>query len=329
GELDTARELSEQLLDLARERHDPRLRMLATVIHGITLYHQGVFAQARESLEQVLDLYDPQRDRSRRVLQDPKATTLAHLALTLWVLGYPEQALQKDQEALTLVRELAHPNTLAATLWYSGRLHMLMRDTPTVHERAEAAVTLSTEHGLALMLVMATLNLGWALVMQDRDSEGIAQLQQGIESLQAQGHRNSQPMTLTFLAEAYGHTGQFDNALDTMSEAFAVMAEIGGRQDEAEMYRLKGELIENADCGLRIAEWTPEACFQKALEVARHQQAKSLELRAAMSLSRLWQHQAKRQDAYDLLAPVYGWFTEGFDTADLQEAKSLLEELEP
>ena len=130
------------------------------------------------------------------------------------------------------------------------------------------------------------------------------------------------------LAEAHGDTGQPETGLDVVAKALTRVDTTGERFVEAELHRLRGELLLIADCGLRIAEWTPEACFHKALDIARHQEAKSWELRAATSLARLWQQQDKRQDAYGLLAPVYGWFTEGFDTADLQEAKLLLDNLE-
>ena len=138
----------------------------------------------------------------------------------------------------------------------------------------------------------------------------------------------TEPSVLLLLAEAYGKADQHEAGLTVLDEALVHVDHTGQHAYEAELHRLRGELLLNADCGLRIAELTPEDCFQKALDVARHQQAKSLELRAATSLARLWQQQGKRQEAYDLLAPVYEWFTEGFDTADLIDAKTLLDELE-
>ena len=173
--------------------------------------------------------------------------------------------------------------------------------------------------------VPATMNQrGGTLAAQGHYEEGIAQMRQGIAAMQATQTRMALPRLLARLAEAYGNSGQAAAGLGVLAEALAVLDTTGERVHEAELYRLKGELL--------LQQAVPdapqaEACFQKALAVARRQQAKSWELRAAMSLSRLWQQQGKRDDARELLAPIYGWFTEGFDTADLQEARALLEDL--
>jgi predicted ATPase len=159
---------------------------------------------------------------------------------------------------------------------------------------------------------------GWARAMQG----------QGLAAWQTTGARGGGPVFLAWLAETYGKGGQAEEGLRVLAEALALVNAGGERRHEAELYRLKGELLLYAECGVHQAALSAEECFQQALTVARHQQAKSLELRAAMSLSRLWQQQGKRAEAYRLLADVYGWFTEGFDTADLQDAKALLEELE-
>jgi predicted ATPase len=169
-----------------------------------------------------------------------------------------------------------------------------------------------------------TFDRGWALAAQGQDEAGIAQMHQGLAAIRAAGQGLGLSSRLAQLAEAYGKSGQAEEGLRLLAEALAHVDHIGERFWEAEVYRLKGELL--------LQQAVPdvpqaEACFQQALAVARRQQAKSLELRAAMSLARLWQQQDKRQEAYDLLAPVYEWFTEGFDTTDLQEAKALLEEL--
>jgi predicted ATPase len=188
-------------------------------------------------------------------------------------------------------------------------------------------MSLATEHRFALYLREGLVQQGWMLMAQGRVEEGIATMRQGVAALRNPGAGSHVPSHLARLAEAYGMVGQADQGLATLDEALDLVHHTDERWWEAELYRLRGELLRQAAGGGQRAEWTPQACFQHALEIARRQQAKSLELRAAMSLSRLWQQQGKRDDARQLLAPIYGWFTEGFDTADLQEAKALLEEL--
>jgi predicted ATPase len=184
-------------------------------------------------------------------------------------------------------------------------------------------MALASEKGFPQMVVVPMITCGWALVMQDQGEEGIAQLQQGMAAFRAAAGELDRPRFLAQLAEAYGQMGQTEAGLTTLAEALAIAHTIGDRYWEAELYRLKGELL------LRQASPTAEAeaCFRQALDIARRQQAKALELRAATSLSRLWRQQGKRTAAHDLLAPIYGWFTEGFDTTDLQEAKALLDAL--
>jgi predicted ATPase len=255
--------------------------------------------------------------------------------VTLWWLGYPDQALQMSHEALTLAQELAHPLSLASALVFAAWLHHLRREWPLTHERAEAARALGVEQGLAVIPIMGTIFRGWAQAQRSAEpatrhghrEEGIAQMQQGLAAWRATGAAVFQPYGLALLAEASAQVGQIEAGLTLLAEALAMTNDKGERRWEAELYRLKGELLLHAECGVQNAALTAEACFQQALDVARQQQAKSWELRAAMSLSRLWQRQGKSDAARQLLAPIYGWFTEGFDTADLQEARALLEEL--
>jgi predicted ATPase len=174
-------------------------------------------------------------------------------------------------------------------------------------------------------LAQGTILRGWALAMQGRGEEGIAQMHQGLAALRATGAGGGN--WLAPLAEAYGKEGQPEEGLRVLAEELVLVEKTGGRMWEAELHRLKGELLLKAEYEVRNPELTAEECFHQALSIARRQQAKSLELRAAMSLSRLWQQQGKRVEARQLLADIYGWFTESFDTADLQEAKALLDEL--
>jgi predicted ATPase len=246
------------------------------------------------------------------------------VARVLWALGYPDQAVQRSQEALTMAHALAHPYSLADTLSEGVQVHANRREWQTVQAHAEAWLALATEHGFARHAAQGTCVLGWALAGQGQVEEGIAQMRQGLAALRAQGTAVGMPAWLARLAEAYGQVGQVGEGVHLVAEALAVVDTTGERGNEAELHRLHGVLLLR-----QTVPDTPaaEVCFQQALDVARRQQAKSWELRAAMSLSRLWQRQGKRPEARELLAPIYGWFTEGFDTADLQDARALLEEL--
>jgi predicted ATPase len=238
---------------------------------------------------------------------------------------------------LTLARALSHPFGLAYALDFAGWLHQCRREGQAAQERAEALLALAHEQGFAYRVARGTLQRGWALAAQGQGEAGIAQLHQGLAAYQATGAGGNRPTFLGWLAEAYGKGGQAEAGLRLLAEALALVDSTGERWWEAELHRLKGELLLQSgvqglassvltlDTGLRTRDTEAEACFRQALAIARRQQAKSWELRTAMSLSRLWQQQGKRQEARDLLAPIYGWFTEGFDTADLQEAKILLE----
>jgi predicted ATPase len=206
----------------------------------------------------------------------------------------------------------------------AGQLHQLRREVHVAHERFEAALALASEQGLAQWLPISPHERGWALAARGQYEAGMAQMRQGIAALRATGAKLALPRMLVRLAEASGNSGQAEEGLCLLAEALTVMDDTGERRYAAELYRIKGELLlQQAIPNAAQAE----ACFQQALAVAQLQQAKSWELRAALSLARLWQRQGKRQEAQHLLAPIYGWFTEGFDTADLQEAKALLEEL--
>jgi TOMM system kinase/cyclase fusion protein len=326
ADFQTVRQLVEQFLSLAQRTHDPTLLVEPHRALGTTLLWLGELTAARAHLAQAVALYNPQQRRAHSFLygQDPAVASLSHAALALWCLGYPDQALQTIHEALARAREPAHPFTLAYALCFAGELHQLRREGHAAQERAEAEIALCTEQGFALYLARTTILRGWALAEQGQSTEGIAQMRQGIAAWRATGAELQRPYYLSLLAEAYGQAGQAEEGLCVLTEALAVVHSTGERVYEAELHRLKGELLLALSLDNHVEA---EACFQQSLAVARHQEAKSLELRAAMGLSRLWQEQGKQADAQALLAPVYSWFTEGFDTADLQGAKALLEEL--
>jgi predicted ATPase len=248
--------------------------------------------------------------------------------------------MASSQAALELAQQLAHPFSLALALTFAAMLHHCRREASLIQARAEAAMTLAYRAGLAATTGAGKTLVGWALAAHGHREEGITQIRQALAADRSTGATRDRPYNLALLAEASAQGGQTTAGLEALAEALALLATSGVRWWEAELHRLRGELL--LQSGVQSPEasvHTPpavrrlpqaaeaEACFQQALDIARHQQAKSLELRAVMSLSRLWQQQGKCAEAQALLAPVYGWFTEGFDTTDLQEAKALLEEL--
>jgi predicted ATPase len=280
----------------------------------------------------------------------------SYAAEALWQLGYPDQALERSHEAIALARELSHPFSLAVALDLASWLHQLRREWQAVQEQAEAAITLSTDHGFSYWLAVGTILRGWAWAEQGYGEEGLVQVRQGLAAYRPTRAELAWPHWLALLADVYGKRGQTQEGLATVAEALARLEKTGERWYEAELHRLKGELVlqskvqsprskvqksskfkvqgskskvDTPHFAFRIPqlEAEAEAYFLKAIEIARKQQTKSFELRATMSLARLWQQQGKTEEAWQLLAEIYGWFTEGFDTKDLQEAKALLAEL--
>ena len=228
-----------------------------------------------------------------------------------------------------MAQKLAHPLSLAVALGLSVPLQHNRAEARVNQELAEAQMALSTEHGFPFYLAQGTIIRGWALAEQGKVEEGIAQIHQGLAAWRALGAELSLPYYLGLLAEAYGRAGQVKEGLTVLTKALDLAHKTGERKNEALLYWQKGALLLHSNVQGLQSKIVEEAdmCFHKAMEIARRQEAKAFELRAAISLSLLWQQQGKRAEAYELLAPIYGWFTEGFDTADLQEAKTLLEEL--
>src|SRR5262249_37612538 len=316
AEHETAREFGEQCFSLARRLDDPALFLEAHQALGVSGCSLGQLSQAHAHLEQGIHIYDSHQHHAlafRHGTLDPGAACLAYDGWILWLLGYPDQALARANEALTLAQHLEHPYTLARGLYCMTLLHQLRREWQVVSERADTAITVATEHQVALVLALGPIMRGWALAMQGQGAEGLTQLRQGLDAYRATGAEFQRPHFLSLLAEVHRSLGQPEAGLTALSEGLTLVEKTGERYYEAELNRLKGELL--------LQQAAPEVshaetCFQQALAIARRQQAKALELRAAMSLSRLWHQQGKRDAAYDLLAPIYGWFTEGFDTAD-------------
>jgi predicted ATPase/class 3 adenylate cyclase len=322
----TARELGDTLLRLAQRDHDPALAVIAHNCLGFTWFCLGALSAARQHLEEGIARYTPDQRRTPvfRMGQDPGAACRLHAAQTLWLLGYPDQALVHLHEALALAHALSHPYSLAQARCQAAFVSQLRQDVPAVHEQAEAAVTLSTEQGFLQWAAMGTILRGWALAMQGQGEVGLAQVRYGIAAYRATGAAMFVPLWCTMLAEVCDHLGHPEEGLQALAEAHILVEQHEERFWEAEVCRLRGVLLLRQP-GTPQAE--AETWLQRSMDVARRQEAKSLELRAAMSLSRLWQQQGKQAEVRTLLAPIYHWFTEGFDTADLQDAKALLEAL--
>lgn len=327
AELQTALEVAQQRFSLAQ--HDPASVLLvgARWILGTTLFYLGQLTSAPEDLEEEAALSDVQQ-RLVPELQGSVTANLAYAAWVLWVLGYPDQALRRSHEALALAHERAHPYSLAVNLSFAARLHQFRREAAVTQQQAEAAAAVATEQVFPSWIALNSILLGWSRVAQGEIEAGLAQLRQSLDAYGATGSELSHPYFLSLLAEALGRAGRAEAGLAVLADAFAKIDRTKECWWEAELYRLQGELlwktVDNAQ-GPGLSE--PETNFLSALDVARSQGAKSLELRAAVSLGRLWRHQGKSDDAHQLLAEVYGWFTEGFGTADLQEANALLQEL--
>lgn len=330
GELQRAQALGEEGLALTQDTDDTVLRLFLHMSLGITLFYRGDIAPALGHFEQSLHLYAPEVLRPVAWLfpQDPAVASQAFAAQALWLLGYPAQALVRCQASLTLAQALASPFNLA----YAGNLalvlHQLRREGSIAYDRAEEVMALCTAQGFTQLLAMATILRGWALAAQGQPAAGIAEMCRGLAANPA-GSGLGRPPVLAQLAEAYWHAGQTEQGLQAVDESLAIMAQTQERWCEAEVYRLQGELILQAGQQSQHHDrpkqlQAAEACFQQALAIARRQQAQAWELRAATSLSRLWHQQGRSQAALHLLAESYAWFTEGFDTPDLQEARALL-----
>jgi predicted ATPase len=323
SQLHTARELGETLLRLAQGSHDPALAVITHYAFGTTWFGLGALPAARQYLEEGSTHYtsDQRRTPAFRIGPDLGVGCHVYAALTLWVLGSPAQALARIHEALALAHALAHPVSLVWARVCVAIIAQFRRDVRAVHAQAEAAVALATDQGFPQWAAVGTSMRGWALAMQGQGEEGLALVRQGTAAYRATGAALHVPYLYTLLADVADDLGHTADGLQALVEAHILVEQHEERWWEAEISRLRGVLLLRQP-GTPQAE--AEVWLRRALDVARRQEAKSLELRAAMSLARLWQQQDKLAEARELLAPVYGWFTEGFDTADLHEAQALL-----
>jgi len=255
--------------------------------------------------------------------------SLCVLSVTLWLLGFPEQAVDRVERAVALARELAQPVSLCFALFASSSICCLRGETTAASNSNDAMFHLADEQGFQFWLAYGIAVRGTVLIAGGQADDGIARLREGLDSLRACGFEATRTMHLADLAEGYGMVGRVDEGFAALAEAMALVESTGVCNWEAELYRLKGELTwkrPEAGANSRIAQ-EAESYFRKAIEIARLQSAKSWELRATTSLARLLAKQGRRDEACAMLAEIYGWFTEGFDTADLRDAKALLDEL--
>jgi predicted ATPase len=250
------------------------------------------------------------------------------VALTLWALGYPDQALQRSRESLARAQALDHPHSLSVALLLGCHVDLMLRDVQAVQEHSQALNRLSIKLEVPYYREWADIFHGWAQAQQGQAKAGVAQIRRALAGWRARAERGEdppRPHLVALLAEAYVRAGQPARGLLTIDEALAEVARTGERLYEAMLHCIKGEVL--LARGGDGAEPQAETCFQRAVGVARQQQARSWELRATMRLCRLWQEQGQQEDAHHMLAEIYDWFTEGFDTPDLQDARALLETL--
>lgn len=335
GKHQMAREFGEQLLSLAQRRGDVASLIQAHYALAVALFYLEDLSSALAHANQALTLYD-QREHNRLAFfygQDPRVACLLFAGHILWSLGYPDQALAKNHEALAWAQEVAHPYSLAYALTNTAWRHQLRREAKAAQEQAEAAVVLCQEHGFPLMEAQGTIWWGWALAEQGQIEEGIEKIRWGLDAWKATRAELAWPYFLTLLAETYGKAGRNAEGLSVLSEGLATAYRNKEWWYEAELHRLKGELtlqqfkVQGSKFKVANPQSETEVCFHKAIEIAHRRNAKSLELRATMSLARLWRQQGKKEEARQMLAEIYNWFTEGFGTKDLQEAKELIESL--
>ena len=325
SDLKNSRELAERLHALAHSAQDQDQLLQAHMALAITSFSLGDLVGTREHSLQAVALYDPQRHRVHSDLygQDPKVACLAFAAVSLWLLGYPDQARNYIHEALVMGEELGHPTTRTLALYFAAMLWQYCREATAIQECAGATTAIATEHGLSLWLANSMVMGGWAQAEQGAYTKGISMLRQGLTDWTATGAQTHRTYYLGLLADALSRAGKHEEGLGVLNEALELMQSAGSFFHGAELYRLYGELLLRQGADEAVCR-EAEDYFQRAAAMARQQQAKSLELRAATSLARLYARQNRQVEARSVLEQCYNWFAEGFDTPDFQDAKALL-----
>jgi predicted ATPase len=316
--------VADRLLNIAEQNQDQVLIVEGHYALGVALFYPGHYVQSRAHLEQAIAHYDPQVANVHITLyaQDPKAVCLIRLALDLWCLGYLDQAAQAGQAALAYARELAHPFSLAYCLVWDAILQSLQGNSQATQAQAEAAMAISRDHHLRLWSSAGLALHGWAMAVRGEIDTGMAELHEGIAALHASNTYQLDPHLLALLAELYLKAGNVEQSQNLLTETLALVDESAQHWYESELYRRQGKLLQ-----LRSEEAKAEVAFRRSISIAQSQQAKSLELRAATSLAQLWHTTGRSLAAKQLLTPLYGGFTEGFDTPDLLTARSLISQL--
>jgi predicted ATPase len=319
-------QLAAQFLALAQKQGTNVPLMIGHRLMATSLAYTGDPAKARAHYDQAISLYSPATHRplAMRFGQDHMVTVLSFRLQSLWLLGYPDAALADAEQALKDAREIGQAGSLMFALSHTSRLHIHCGNYVKSNALADELVAFANEKGSVFWKSLGMLNQGCVLTLTGRSTDAIQLFTAAISERRSTGATLFLTAYQSYLAEAYAELGQFNDAWRCISEATRAISTTNERWYEAEVNRKAGEIGQMS----REPDATKaEAYFERALAVARAQQAKSWELRAAMSLARLWRSQGKVQQARELLAPVYGWFTEGFDTRDLKEAKALLGEL--
>jgi predicted ATPase/class 3 adenylate cyclase len=323
--------LGEQVLQLGAATNDDGLLLQGNMEVGWSHYFLGELEQAREHLERVLALYDPERHSSHAFTygDDPAVSARSNLAQVLWLLGHVDQSLRYSEENLEILRsQINHPYSVAFGLDLAAVVRQYRSDASATRALVDEALALSEAHGLAFIGAMASILKGWTLAQEGDLAEGIAQMRRGLAAQLATGAELARPYWLCLIAEACLESGAALEGLALLDEAEAAVQQTDERYWEAEIHRLRGQLLLAAsDPAAPAVVRSAEECYRRALEVARRQGTRSLELRAAVSLSRLWQAAGRHDEARELLAPIYEWFTEGLDHPELREAAALLDEL--
>ena len=323
---DAMRELAAKFLTLAEKQGGSAPLMIGHRLMGASLVLTGDITEGRSHYDQALALYDPAEHRSlaMRFAQDIRMAILSYRSQALWLLGYPEAALADTKDALSDAREIGQAATLMYALHMAAYTVIFCGDYVAAEKHSEELTALGHEKATPIWKALGIMHQGWILSLTGKASEAVSTITSGLDGFRSTGATQFAPLYLSYLAKAHAELGQFDDAWRCVGEATNQVKSTKETWHESEVDRVAGE----------IALMSPEAdtakaqgYFDRALTVARQQQAKSWELRAAMSMARLWRDQGKREEARELLAPVYGWFTEGFDTLDLKEAKALLDEL--
>jgi predicted ATPase len=324
AELDAAHQVGQELLRFASTQNDVEAKLQASRIVGISLMFLGRFGSALKHLEQAVPAHRLERSIPPYGRADAWAVARSFIAWTLLLQGYSDRARSQRLQALAAARELGHPYT-SAFIWHVNcLLCQVCGDRASAEECSAALMALATEQGFPHFLATGTLFHGWALAAKGSIEAGIDEMRRGLAAKEATGAEIKIPYYLGLLASAYVEAGQLSEALPLLAEAFDRLERTGERWFESELHRCKGEVLLSLPERDRAAA---QAYFRRALAVGQEQGAKLWELRAATSLARLWREGGKRAEARDLLAPVYSWFTEGFDTQDLKDAKALLNQL--